>query len=385
MIDVRVELGKLKIAHPDLIGGKTYLTTAVVASATSSTVENNSFFVSTDYVVFGGLGEEKTEIVLLTSTTGSTTIGHTTGPSFAHAIDTPVREIPYNQVEIYTSSTEDGTYTLAATLALSVDQAFTEYVASSSTWYKVRYKNVQGTTYSSYSPAVLGTGHGISTLGYMIEEVADELEDPNHLIWSYRRLRRYAKDGAITLANEIAKLHVTCLVAYTTQTASAATELYDLPARFINFRKMDIAYTGSDYVRARPENEIMGLPETKYYTTDPRYFRRGTQYGIRPSADLTTSSTFKLWYNRYPSEMSDDNDEHGLPYGAHIAIVNFMLWKAWLSKNETRANGYKADYAQSRTDYLEQVGEDFQDYRLPTFKTRLSDLDGLAEDIELDY
>ena len=90
----------VKISHPELGTGKTRLSADVAASATSSTVENNDNFAAADYVVFGNLGEEKTEIVLLTSVTAPSTLGHTTGPVFAHSARTPVQETKYNQIKI---------------------------------------------------------------------------------------------------------------------------------------------------------------------------------------------------------------------------------------------------------------------------------------------
>lgn len=385
MLRIRSELGKLKIAHPDFIGAKTYLTTQTAASASLSTVENNDKFATNDYVVIGGIGEEKTEIVLLTSTSGSITLGHTSGPSFAHAIDSPAQEVPFNQVEIHTATSEGGTYSLVATLDLGVDEPFTEYATASTTWYKVRYKNAQGTTYSAYSPVVIGTGYDEGALGYMIYEVANELDDSNHEEWTYNRLRRYAKNAVVQLSKAIGKLHLDCLVSYSTQTGTAGTQLYDLPTRFLRFRKIDIAFDGSTYRRATFESEAKGLPGTDYSSSSPRVFRRGTQYGIRPDGSITGSSIFRLWSEVYPTEMSDDDDLHGLPYGAHLSIMDFMLWRAWLSRDEKRSRGYKGDYVESRNDYLEGLSEGFSDYQLKSLESRGDDLEGLEAHVPTDW
>lgn len=61
------------IDHPSLGPQSTRLAADVAADATSSTVENYTGFVTNDYVIFGKPGEEKSEIVLLTSATAVVT------------------------------------------------------------------------------------------------------------------------------------------------------------------------------------------------------------------------------------------------------------------------------------------------------------------------
>ncbi len=383
-VDIRVELGKLIIKHPNLIGFKSHLMASVAAAATSSTVENNDQAATDDYILFGGFGEEKSEIALLTGTSGSTTISHSGGLTFAHGVDTPVQEIPYNQVEIHTASTQTGTYSLAATLDLSVDEPFTEYVTAAATWYKIRYKNENGTTYSAYSPVVVGAGHDESTLGWLVHEVAEELSDLEHREWSYNQLRSYARRGVIVLAKEVARQHGSALAAYDTQSLTASTPNYDLPARFISFRKVDVAFDGSTSYRATVEREDSGLPNTTYYTSDPRITRRGTQYHIRPTP-TSSAGTAYLWFQQYPAQMSDDDDTHGLPYGAHEVIKDFMLWRAWLNKDNNRARNYKSDYYESKEEFMLLLSEGDDDYRLPTMKSRSSDLEGLEYHVATDF
>jgi len=168
------------VQHPNLENQETRLTADVAAAATSSTVENNTGFATGDYVVFGALGEEMTEIVLLTSATGTTTLGHTTGPIFAHSARTSVAQIKYNQAKIYTSDAEDGTYTLLTTVDLTLDQDETVYddtTGTTATWYKIKYYNETTTALSSYSVAVLGTGYTEDSLYMMTEEIMEEFGD----------------------------------------------------------------------------------------------------------------------------------------------------------------------------------------------------------------
>ena len=98
--------------------------------------------------------------------------------------------------------------------------------------------------------------------------------------------------------------------------------------------------------------------------------RRGGQYGIRPYASLTNSSTYKMWYDAYPATMDEEDDVHGLPYGAEDAIIPFVIYRMLASKDEKRATGYLREYEDARNNWLEMVSEGFQDYQPSVFHVR---------------
>src|SRR3990167_11063195 len=167
-------MNQIKIDHPIDGTSKTFLTAECAASATTCTVENSTGFLIDDLVRFGELGEERAEIVTLTSIPSIISLGHTTGPSFLQRVDTPVYEMNYNQAEIYRSTTKTGAYTLIATISLSVGGNYTAYQdvdGDNDSWYKTRYKNSVATTYSGYSAASQATGYLINSFGYLREAV----------------------------------------------------------------------------------------------------------------------------------------------------------------------------------------------------------------------
>ena len=358
----------VKIVHPSLGPQFTRLSADVSASATSSTVENNKGFSTGDYVVFGKPGEEKTEIVLLTSTSGNTTLGHTTGPVFDHSARTQVAQIAYNQVEISRASSQTGTYSVIATIDLTLDEDYTVYEdasGTSSSWYKVRYKNSNNSTYSDYSDPVQGTGYTRASLRSMTDEILEDFGDPDAKELSRKRIRHYLNAGVRKITQELIKCFPDYRRQYTTQVLTADQATYDLPDRFLAFNRVDINFDGSDPANAYKveifESEAEGQPDTTYYESDPRVFFRGDQFGIRPTPDTTGGYAF-LWYWDYPEEMVDEADEHGLPYGAREVLVAYGLYRAWLSKNQDKAGGYKQEYKEALEDYIEFVATSRQAY-----------------------
>jgi len=150
---------------------KTYLTAACAAAAASISVADYSGFDDNDYLVLGPYGKEKSEIVLIDDAGIDATISldATDRPTYAHPANTKVSRMPWNQVEIRSSSTETGTFSVLATIDLEVDDEYTFYqdtTGDSDTWYKVRFKNVAaGNTYSGYSDAVQGAGYKANSRG----------------------------------------------------------------------------------------------------------------------------------------------------------------------------------------------------------------------------
>ena len=359
---------QVKIYHPELGPGKTRLSADVAASATSSTVENNDNFATNDYSIFGILGQDQTEIVKLTSTTGNTTIGHTTGPVFAHSARTSVLEIKYNQAKVYSSTTEDGTYSLVATVDLDVNKYLTLYddtAGISTTWYKIKYYNSTTTVLSAYSSAVLATGYGEDSLKSMTDEILDDYGDPDDKEGNRNKIRRYLRAEVRNITREIIKTYPDYRRKYDTQALTSTTATYSLPTRFLAFFRVDVNLTGTSATSAYKaiiESEFEGAPDSTYSTSDPRVFFRSSgnteQFGIRPTP--AASGMAFLWFWDYPALMTDDSDEHGLPYGARDILVAYGLMRLWKPKNSDRAAQYKADLKEDLPDFIESVAQQKQ-------------------------
>ena len=373
----------ITIIHPDLGIGKTRLTADVAAEATSSTVENNNNFTTNDYAVFGHLGQEKTEIVKITSVTGNTTLGHTTGPVFDHSARTPISEIKYNQIKVYTSDSQTGTYSLLATIDIDADEEYTLYddtTGTSSTWYKIKYYNSTSTFLSDYSDPIQGTGYTSDSLFDMTDEVLEEFGDPDCKEVSRDQIRRYLRAGVRSLTKELIKYYPDYRQNYTTQALTSGTAAYDLPTCFLAFQRVDVNFSGSTasdaYKVENFEREEAGYPDTSYQESDPRICFRGTQFVIRPTPANSAGYAF-LWYWDYPEEMTEQNDEHGLPYGAREPLIQYALYRLWMGKDREKGTDYYVTFKAERADWLDFVGQMRQTKStrrvLPTFGVDLYD------------
>lgn len=359
---------EIVITHPQIESQETRLTADVAASATTSTVENNTGFTTNDYVVFGALGEELTEIVKLTSTTGTTVLGHTTGPVFAHAARTSVSLIKYNQAKIYTSDAEDGTYALLATVDLTLDQDYTVYddtTGTSATWYKIKYYNETTAGLSSFSDAVLGTGYTDDSLFTMTEEVMEEFGDSGGKDLSREEAQRQLKAGVRRITTELFKTYPDYFKTYVVITPNG-TGLDPLPSRFLGLIRVDINDAGTsttDAHKAEYIQESVGEPDTTWYASSPKVSIRGSNLVTYPT--LGTSGRAFVWYWAYPAEMTTESSEHGLPYGAKDVLKHYALYKIWIAKDNetgigTRGYAYRQLFKEELENYVEFVAQSRQ-------------------------
>ena len=163
----------LRVGHPDIPAGpSTFLSVAPAAGVTSLTVVDNNNLANNEYIVIGRLGSDSTEIARISAAVTLGTALTVTTTTYAHSIDSPVKRILWNQVELSGSTTLTGSKTTIATVDLMADREETTYANTGTTYayYFCRYKNSNTTTYSEYSDGLLAAGYDDNTVRAVKEE-----------------------------------------------------------------------------------------------------------------------------------------------------------------------------------------------------------------------
>jgi len=174
-------MSRITIANPDLsTTQRTKLTASIAKTGTALAVQNSTGFVADDYVVVGNMGNETTELRKVASAANINLIT-VDALVMDHPVNTLVSKIDYNQIKVYSSATQSGTYSLLATIDITVDNpAGTRYddaAGTSSTWYKVKYFNSTTSALSDFSSAVLATGFTQKSRKAMIDDVSMLVND----------------------------------------------------------------------------------------------------------------------------------------------------------------------------------------------------------------
>lgn len=352
----------INIAHPELGVQKTYTTAEVAASASFSTVENNDGFSTSDRVLFGMYGQERTEMVSLTGTSLHTQLDHSTGPVFSHPARTQVAQLEFDQIEISRATSQGGSYSVLTTVDLNVDEDDTEYNdtnGDTTSWYKVRYKNSVTGIYSDYGDEIQGLGFTDDSLGSMTNEVLEDFGDVLSTQVSREAVKGYLNAGVRKLIQTIIKTYPDFRNAYTTQVLSG-TDTYPLPQYFLAFKRVDINFSGtspSDAHKATYEGEEDSYPSSINSQSSPVISIRGNNFIIKPTP--STGMAF-MWYWDHPAAMTNETDEHGLPYGARDILVNYALYRVWLTQDQEKAASFKREMTEQIDEFIEFIGQQRQ-------------------------
>lgn len=173
----------IRVGHPNIDGmPSTTLGSDASAGAVTLTVLDNAGFANADLYLAETYGLEKAEIKKINGAVTAGTSLTTTALTFKHSVDAPITFMLWDQVVIYgnnTNSTSAGSPTILSTSDLAVDQPFTQYVNTGTTYtyYFARYKNSVTTTYSSYSDIVGATGIAVNSRGKIKQRALDAIDE----------------------------------------------------------------------------------------------------------------------------------------------------------------------------------------------------------------
>jgi hypothetical protein len=161
---------------------KSYLTSPIAVGATSIRSKNNDRFATNDRVLIGEMGQEKSEIVTVSSVTGNEVL--VTGATvFPHSADDPVYKLLFDQVKFYRSTTGvNGTYSVVSTQTIDVDNenlttTYNDTTGTAAYYYKTTVYHSISTVESDYSDPVKGSGFERNTVGRVTDELLAEFGD----------------------------------------------------------------------------------------------------------------------------------------------------------------------------------------------------------------
>ena len=168
---------ELLISFPELSTNETFLTTDYASGVSTFAVENGLKFSDATYILLNNNGNDKCEILLISGAPTVNEIKTSSSSSHAHSRGEAIKFIPFNQIVIE-SSTDNVTFTVLATVDIRPDSedTFYEHAAGAvTTYYRIRFKNGNDTTYSTYSDSVLATGYTANSAGQLIQTALSDL------------------------------------------------------------------------------------------------------------------------------------------------------------------------------------------------------------------
>ena len=168
----------IRIAHPDSLDAKTYLTSAVAASAVTLAVSDNSGLSNADWLRIGRVGSGSCELKKVNAAVTDGTALTVTALTFSHDPGEQVEKVMFDQFKIYGNSTNTS---VGATLLATIDQTpannVTTYVNAGTEYayyFVLEYNSDTAVDSDAYSDGVPVSGYSECTVGSIIERALEE-------------------------------------------------------------------------------------------------------------------------------------------------------------------------------------------------------------------
>lgn len=343
------QANKIKIVNPPLDGEpRTYLTQDCDAGATVIyTLDNAGFTLSgvdDYYILIGDYGSERSEIVLVDASDGST--GNNSfkisATKYSHEASDPVTFIRYNKIKIYGSVDSGGTKVLITTIDIDSSQQFTEYtyVGDTYSYFYTTYYNSNGDIESDYSDEISATSFTRRSAKRIIEAALRKAmteidEGPNSkLTWDVAL--EILQDGIDEILTQKRDWPFLRKIYSGTQT-TANTEYIDKPSDLnllmflkVNNRTLDVLsqLDYNNYTSAGATVVAKGSPT--------HYVEKNNKYYLYPTPDGTYDIVYE--YYKVPATITSDlSTEIDLPF-VPLLIYYCAAHFAWIRGNDKRGD-----------------------------------------------
>jgi hypothetical protein len=188
----------------------TFLISAVDEGTDDLVVENTDGFVADKAVMIGVMGHEKTELAVTDVVTDPDTITLTANMAFPHNADDPLYLMLYNQVRVYRAASENGSYSLIATVDIDVDNAdlvtyYEDTTGSTTDYYKTKFYNSVTLESSDFSDPVPATGASALSIGSVIDGVVRRVRDTGYTVLGFQEYLDIAQEVNDDLISQMKK------------------------------------------------------------------------------------------------------------------------------------------------------------------------------------
>jgi hypothetical protein len=171
----------IKIRNPiESVKEKSALADDVDAGERAISILNTSGFADNDYILIGKMGEEQTELIQISTVSGSDTLNLSSNLSHNHTNGTPISVIPYDVIEFSRRTTPTGAFAVLSTQDIRPDNLETvleDTAGQAGYYYRARFQNSHTGNYSDYSGIIPATGFSTKAVKAMIDTVLRRTED----------------------------------------------------------------------------------------------------------------------------------------------------------------------------------------------------------------
>lgn len=308
-----------------------YLTTNYASGVTSVVVSNSDGFASSDYMIVGEIGHELTELIKITTVTGSTDTFTIPATKYAHPESTRVTKVSNNQVRFFYTATEsfDELNPVTGWQDLTPDSWFSqaEDTASSTGYGWFRFRNETTAAETNYSNPI--------PYANFLRSTAKSILDGFYSSMNSNDLQLITLDDAFEWMNEAHdEVRAELGMAVNDVDASDGTDSISVVAGTAeyalasDFSEMISIFFDDNGRMMDPISlsEVDKNNSTFYGVTETRFYIRGLFVGFSPVP--TAASTVLYRYLPDPTEITAYSDVIDLPKKGFNSLKDWMMFRA---------------------------------------------------------
>jgi len=268
---------------------KTLLSSAMSSGTTTISVKNVNGFTNGWGVQVGDIGEEKTEIAVISSSPSAGTFGISSGLSYNHPADTPLYAIKFDQTIFKRSTTGTAGTASAITYGTVTIQAdadhtiFDDTSGSTSYAYKASYYSTGLASESPDSDWLTPSGYTFYSRAKLIERAKEKLFSAGYLNKDESQVGNWLNEWMESMNNAAVNVNKSYGIGTVNVTFGASGLGTITSTDYQELKKMDIVYNGVDEYRATKMDLTSFGPKETFNASHPYYYWVGDNvFGIKP-------------------------------------------------------------------------------------------------------
>lgn len=306
-----------------------------------------------DYILFSDFGSEQSELLLIdTSTAATRTIVTTANSAYAHAQDTKITVLNYNQVRFYRDTVSTGATAIALAVAqdIDADSVYSTYNDTTNTtgygfFLFYNETTAKATTFSNPIPY---TGF----VQYSVKKIFDSffsllnnseqklISDTDAFLWLNEAYNR--------TTNSLNLINTSYTAATADVTLVASTAEYDLESDFSDI--ISVTLDDGTPVNKIDMNKVAEARDgNTISTSNPQYYLIGAKIGFVPTP--TDAATITTYYKKKAGTLDSYDDEIVFPDNQFYLLVDFMYFRAAIKLKKPKPEGYFALYNEEMNDF----------------------------------
>lgn len=311
----------------DLNAPISYLTSSVAAGGTTLPIQNINQYTGNWAIQLGKSGEEKAEILLLSSNVTGTALNTTGTTRFDHQTDTPVYAIKYDQLVFERSTVGTaGTATpmSSGTISISPDSQYTFFddTSGSTTYaYKTYFRASILAVNSTESDWLTSAGFTFYSKAKLRQRIRGKLYDSTY-IQQDSDIDDWLNEWLEIMTNAAIDVNKDYSLGTTNVSYSGTAQLGTISSTdYKDVRRVWLTYDGGNSWAKATKKDINGFEPTEVFNQQhPYYYFQGDNVIGRLPSDVSGSAGI-IYYKTTPI-LVEDTDE--LPVVMHNYTKSFV-------------------------------------------------------------